>query len=119
MNYGRLIELLTYDEETGKLYNKIKRCGRALVGQEIGTLNSSGHLNATLDGKRYKVHRLVWLNFENFLEDMGIRPEGKTLDRINPFGNYEPSNCRWATYKEQVHNQRRHHVAPEEVAPSC
>ena len=59
-----------------------------------------------------------WQKFENFLEDMGERPKGKTLDRIDPFGNYEPSNCRWATYKEQVHNQRRS-TAPEEVSPSC
>ena len=46
-----------------------------------------------------------WLNdFENFLADMGERPEGKTLDRINPDGNYEASNCRWATPKEQAQN---------------
>lgn len=48
-----------------------------------------------------------WLKFENFLADMGERPAGKTLDRYpNPYGNYEPENCRWATYKEQRHNQR-------------
>ena len=48
-----------------------------------------------------------WLeSFENFLKDMGERPEGKTLDRINPYGNYEPSNCRWATRKEQSNNKR-------------
>ena len=55
-----------------------------------------------------------WRIFENFLEDMGERPEGKTLDRINPFGDYEPNNCRWATPKEQANNQRRHW---EEVLP--
>lgn len=60
-----------------------------------------------------------WQTFENFLEDMGERPEGRTLDRIDPFGNYEPSNCRWSTPKEQQQNQRRHRVAPEEVCPSC
>lgn len=45
--------------------------------------------------------------FVNFLQDMGERPEGKTLDRINNDGNYEPSNCRWATIQEQNLNTRR------------
>jgi hypothetical protein len=48
-----------------------------------------------------------WNNsFENFLADMGERPEGKTLDRFpNAFGNYEPGNCRWATPVEQEANK--------------
>jgi len=47
-----------------------------------------------------------WKFFENFLADMGARPAGLTLDRINSNGNYEPSNCRWATPKEQQANRR-------------
>ena len=48
-----------------------------------------------------------WMKFENFLADMGERPVGKSIDRIDVNGNYEPSNCRWATQFEQVTNTRR------------
>lgn len=47
-----------------------------------------------------------WKAFVNFLADMGERPSGKTLDRINNDGNYEPGNCRWATGHEQRLNSR-------------
>lgn len=49
-----------------------------------------------------------WLDFTTFLKDMGERPEGMTLERIDPCGNYSKANCRWATYKTQRANQRPH-----------
>lgn len=49
-----------------------------------------------------------WNSFENFLLDMGERPSAiHSLDRIDPNGNYEPTNCRWSTPKEQCENRRQ------------
>ena len=54
-----------------------------------------------------------WEHFDNFLADMGVRPEGKSLDRIDNSRGYWPDNCRWATHSEQMTNRRPWTYSPE------
>lgn len=57
-----------------------------------------------------------WESYANFIEDMGGRPTDKhTIDRKNVNGNYEPENCRWATWSEQRKNTRAYKQAHGEI----
>jgi len=54
-----------------------------------------------------------WANsFDAFYSDMGAQRDGMLLERINNDGNYEPPNCKWATYEEQLQNTRRNKLNP-------
>lgn len=55
-----------------------------------------------------------WKTFSNFHDDMGEKPPGMELDRIDVNGNYEPGNCRWATKKENNRNKRRTYMVTYE-----
>src|ERR1700674_1020382 len=60
-------------------------------------------------GRGIEIHP-EWGSFQNFLRDMGIRPVGKTLDRINNNYGYEINNCRWATTDQKARNKRRNYA---------
>ena len=56
-----------------------------------------------------------WMEFANFLTDMGEKPPGLTLERKNNNGNYEPGNCVWATHLAQNKNKRNTKLTPEMI----
>jgi hypothetical protein len=104
-----------YKEAIGLRQRKHGNCANFKITPEYCTwMNikarcyNKGHQSYRWYGRRGVMVCSRWMDsFENFLADMGKRPQGKSIDRFpNPAGNYEPSNCRWATRKEQVANKR-------------
>lgn len=75
------------------------------LGVKDRCLNKKSH-----DYKDYGLRGILvcdsWLNFENFYKDMGEKPNGKSLDRIDNSKGYFKENCRWATHEQQANNKR-------------
>ena len=112
----------------------VKSCGCMLkdVGRTMGLAHRTHQMTSTLAYKswnsmknrclnpnhnKYNYYGGIgvkvcdkWMTFEGFHEDMGDRPKGTSLDRINPFGDYEKDNCRWADKNTQLKNTRMNFV---------
>jgi hypothetical protein len=85
--------------------SKITREYKSWCSMRQRCLNPNNHAYNRYGGRGIKICKR-WNKYENFLADMGRCPLGLTLDRTNNDKNYTPSNCRWATRKQQANNRR-------------
>lgn len=84
-------------------YSMLQRCTNP---RDVGWLRYGGRGIKVCD---------AWMTLDGFVRDMGMRPDGTSLDRIDPDGDYEPDNCRWATDVEQNRNRSFNVITPEKL----
>lgn len=108
---GRFVA--THGQKHTKLYKVWEGMKRRCTNKNSGSYKYYG-------GKGIKVCD-SWQNFQPFYEWAKANgyKEGLTIDRINSNGNYEPSNCRWVTYKEQNRNYSRNHLITYNGETKC
>lgn len=107
----------TYRRKTGKQHNRCRtpewRAWRDMLAR---CRNPNDKHFKDYGGRGIKVCERWENSFSNFLDDLGLRPSLlHSLDRENNDGHYEPSNCRWATKKQQIRNTRSSKLTENDV----
>lgn len=92
-----------------KRRNKISKIYISWISMVQRCVNSNRKNYKNYGGRGITVCKR-WGKFENFLEDMGEKPEGHQIDRIDNNGNYCKSNCRWTTPKQNSRNRSNHRI---------
>lgn len=120
---GCYIRKVTYDRNIKHGQNSRKNTTseyKAWSQMKTRCYSEKYHLFHRYGGRGIKVCERWFNSFENFFTDMGAKPSSKcSLDRINNDGDYEPSNCRWSTTKEQARNQSKNHLIEIDGVVKC